>query len=1154
MSLPIKFEQIRDVSVEVLSNANEYANATRKASKDGKSEQIGKWFTDVRVLQYTRPFFRTVEGHDNTFFVIDVDVEIPSEKDITNYYTQDELRQMKIRASAEYMEQWLKDRDDLDFFPFISGKGMYLLQKYDKAIPKEALFSIIWNGKDGLFKPCTGNHKVPKLGCDGWHLYDGAELIRYVVHNHIEIKIKIDLRMVNGMGGRLFRVPYSPYYKFDTIYHCVPIIKKEDGAWDMDATIYNSLLYNMVVKPYTIPSFQFAEKLEEFGNLEQSVKQRRLRSTSFIYKIDVPEPNDELNEIQQQMIDEMELMVTGDVNMTPPCIRRSFLRDPDNPVDRHFARVNIMRYLAIRGNYTPSEIGTFIRFKVNDEEDNKPQNKHTLHQQVPYWYGDPEKPDFPASCNVMQNKSNRFFACGEEEKKLCTRSYCTGSQIRKIKKKPFIITRKKDENKKIDISHQVKSFNPMNREISRILKDNKTNYELIKTTRAGVTTSIIKESVRMGKKVLIIIPTNAIGEKTGSDAFWLIKQTYELNVRGAVFASNRRGCLKLQFTRRDLSERKSEEPRWGDGGLAYEKLSFHFKPTCISVDGACKYLDNIFTFPHYDRAGIPLPVIDARMDDYTRNDRRTSEGVCAYQSVIQNLEDLDVLFITYDKLRALSLSEDRELISQLINIFDVVFLDEISQFAQKSSDAVPLYQLDDEDNEWDLTTVLQNEMAILQLESHIDTVKKLVEIITEFNDVYINKLLMWESNKKFNKNPFIEKFDNPLSLSNQNFIEMNFPALYGVVSQFAEKYNVHLKNVEKTLILLSSESWWVQNIPTNENIIDCTIISAPVIEYARSFVGSFNMLKDKQVLVTDATMPLIKMSQLLGINFKRYVIGDPRNTNNYQLIITDNKVVYPFRLFMGGKDSYLEKLVEMIQIAVSRHGANNIMLVLPNSRKIYRYIKYMQSDGKIPNEMEITYYRSDKTIGVASDRRVMITVCAPYPPSGSYLWLASYYHELGLFSDVPIMKLSKQLEEMNAHQTYYQTIGRAKAPDNTQRSIIYAWGIDKKVLNKIIQMDDDVPIPHITSLRYKNSKAEILSHIAELWLQYHVIVDTSVIRIVNYLKKNRKQKYSLSMLKQILRLQKKDIEYLHQANPVIFDHFGVFYEKQNSSLYLYVDE
>jgi len=119
---------------------------------------------------------------------------------------------------------------------------------------------------------------------------------------------------------------------------------------------------------------------------------------------------------------------------------------------------------------------------------------------------------------------------------------------------------------------------------------------------------------------------------------------------------------------------------------------------------------------------------------------------------------------------------------------------------------------------------------------------------------------------------------------------------------------------------------------------------------------------------------------------------------------------------------------------------------------------------------------------------------------------------------------------------------------------VYAWGIDKKVLTRIIQMDDDVPIPHITSLRYKNSKAEILSHIADLWLQYHVIIDTSVIRIVNYLKKNKKQKYSLSMLKQILRLSKKDIVYLNKANPVIFDHFGVFYEKQNGSLYLYVDE
>lgn len=1154
MSLPIKFEQIRDVSRDILSNANEYANASRKASKDGKSEQIGKWFTDVRAMQYARPFFRTIEGHDNTFFVIDVDVDIPSEEAIKKYYTDDEIRQMKIRSATHFMEKWIQD-NGLDFFVYISGKGMYMIQKYEKAVPKEAFFPIVWNGKDGLFKPCTGNHKKPKITCDGWHLYDGAELIRIIVFNHIEIRLKIDLRMITGTGGRLFRVPYSPYYKYDTIYHCVPIIIRDNGSWDIDATIHNSLLHNLIVTEYKIPTFQFEELLESGANLETSIKQRRVRSATFMYKLSVPEPHDELNMIQLQMLEEMELMVIGEPNITPPCIKRSYLRDPENPVDRHFSRVNVMRYLAVKGSYTPSEIATFIRFKVNDEEDNKPQNKHTLHQQVPYWYGNPTNPDLPASCDVMQNQANRFFACGDAEKSVCTRTYCLSSQKKKKKTNKFIITRKKDEKKDIDISEQIKSFNPMNREISKILKKKNTNFELIKTTRAGVTTSIIKEGVRMGKKILIIIPTNAIGEKTGSDAFWLIKKTYEMDVRGAVFASNKRACLKLLFKKKDLKEKKNERVDWGESGLAFDKLSFHFKPSCISLeDGACKYLNNIFELPYLDNVGIPLPIIESRIDEYERNDRRNSEGICAYQSVLQNIEDLDVLFITYDKLRALSLSEDREIISQLINIFDVVFLDEISQFAQKSSDAVQLYKVSDDDEEWNLTTILSNELAVLQMESHVDTVKKLVEIITEFNDEYSNKLIVWESVDKFTEHAFIEKFNNPISLSNQNFIAENFSALYGVITQFAENHNIHLKHIEKILILLSSEDWWVQNIPTVENIIDCTIISAPIIDYARSFVGAFSMLKDKQVLVTDATMPLIKMSQLLGVNFERYVIGDPRNTNHYQLIITDNKVVYPFRLFMGGKDSYLDSLIEMINSINKQHGVNNVMLVLPNSNRIYRYIKFMQTEGKISDKLEVTYYRSDKTVGVASDKRIMITVCAPYPPAGSYLWLASYYHEMGLFSEVAIMDLSKQLEEMNAHQTYYQTIGRAKAPDNSERSIVYAWGIDSKVLNRIIQMDEDVPIPHITSLRYRNSKVEILSHIAQLWLQYHVIIDTAVIRIVNYLKKHRKQKYSLAMLKVILRLNNKDLEYLRKANPVIFDHFGVFYEKGKNTIYLYVDE
>ncbi len=1152
MSISSKFEQIHDVSRDMLSNANDYANASRHSDRHGTSEQIGKWFQDVRVLNYARPFFRTIEGYDNTYFVLDIDVSIPNEKHIEKYYTEDELRQIKIKASAQYFEEWLNNKEGLDFFKYISGKGLYLIQKYEKAVPKEAFLPIVWNGKEGLFTPCTGNHKKPKLTCDGWHLYDG-ELVRQIMYDHIEITLKIDLRMMNGIGGRLFRVPYSPYYKLDGIYHCVPVLFRKDGSWDIDATIENCYLHQMKVEPYTIPIFQFESKLEELGSLEQSIKRRNIRTASFIYKINVPEPDEELNLIQLQMIDEMELMVTGEVDVTPPCMKRSFLRDPENPVDRHFGRVNLLRYLAVKGNYTPSEIGTFIRFKVNDEEDNKSKNKHTLHQQVPYWYGDPKNPDLPPSCDKMQDPKNRFFACGEAEKSICSRTYCLSSQKRKIKKKKFKITRKTDEKKKTDVKAQNNSFAPMGREIRKILKDNNHNYELIKTTRAGVTTSLIKESVQMGKKLLVITPTNAIGEKTGSEAFWLMKVQHQMDIKGAVFSSNKKGCLKLKFRKKDLREKKTQEPNWGESGLAYEKLSFHFKPSCITETDSCKFLNDTFTLPHLDKAGIPLPIIESEVHKYQANNLRWSSGKCSYQSIIQQISELDVLFITYDKLRALSLSEDAVVISELIDIFDIVFLDEISQFAQKNSDSVPLYQLDDEEEEFELIDKLDIELAILQLDKHNKTVQKLVEIIEDFRDEYKNKLLVWESKNKFTKDAFIEKFDNPLSLSNRNYIEEFFSALYGVVAQFAEQYNIHLKYVEKILILLTSESWWVQNIPTNERIIDCNIISAPVVDFARSFVNSFDRYKKKQVIVTDATMPMIKMSQLFGVDFKRYVIGDPRNTNDYQLIITDNKLVYPFRLFMGGKDNYLDSLVEMIQTASVRHGAHNIMLVLPNSRKIYRYIKYLQSDGRISDKLDLTYYRSDKTVGVASDKRIMIAVCAPYPPTGSYLWLASYYHEIGLYSEVPIMRLSKQLEEMNAHQTFYQTIGRAKAPDNAERSIVYAWGIDRKVLSRIIQMDTDVPIPHITSLRYKNSKAEILSHIAELWLQYHVIVNTSVIRLVNYLKKNPKQKYSISMLKRILRLNDKDIAYLKKANPIIFDHFGIYYEKTNKAIYLYAD-
>jgi hypothetical protein len=224
------------------------------------------------------------------------------------------------------------------------------------------------------------------------------------------------------------------------------------------------------------------------------------------------------------------------------------------------------------------------------------------------------------------------------------------------------------------------------------------------------------------------------------------------------------------------------------------------------------------------------------------------------------------------------------------------------------------------------------------------------------------------------------------------------------------------------------------------------------------------------------------------------------------------------------------------------------MLVLPNSGRIYRHMAQQISKKLIP-KVQLTYYRSDITVGVSSDKRVMIAVCPPYPPTGSYQWLAQYYHEWKLFRDISTEDLSKKLENMNAYQTFYQTIGRVKSPDNSVRSVVYAWGINDKQLHTLMQMDNDVPLPHITSVNHRGGDIKLLPVVGMFWKQFGFVADTDVLKIMNYVKGNKKKTFTLKdVINRLFRLyntrmKTSILQQIINMPEDILDRYGIYIKK-----------
>ena len=98
----------------------------------------------------------------------------------------------------------------------------------------------------------------------------------------------------------------------------------------------------------------------------------------------------------------------------------------------------------------------------------------------------------------------------------------------------------------------------------------------------------------------------------------------------------------------------------------------------------------------------------------------------------------------------------------------------------------------------------------------------------------------------------------------------------------------------------------------------------------------------------------------------------------------------PQSLQYGTTEGYLP-LREQICRHTERYGIKigpeNVMIVLPNTDIYYWFIQRIRW-GAVPRGVEVTYYRSDKTLGVPCDRRVMICLSMPFTPNGSHLWLA----------------------------------------------------------------------------------------------------------------------------------------------------------------------
>lgn len=1199
-----------------------YKNNHRSLS--GKEEFRTKWFEDINALNWSTPFFRHVDGQDHTHFFIDIDVRLVSKAVKKQYqFYPDRLRALKLEAVIEYFRKWQLDYGGHKFLWKVSGTGLHAIQRIDRKIDRRRLIPVVLHlfppakrirskltlsapKNDIHVKPLSAGERTiylrPTLKDDGWCLdYDEKEK-NYIKRNWVRLweykgvvfKFILDLNFFYN-ATRIVRWTYSPYFNIPgRIYYSTPIT-----TWDVEKVLEESVYEGLKINKYLIPEFSFRQMIDWEDTVDDELWiQRRARGTKTSgivvtpYQIHLHDVEDILPVSYEHKLDEMSDSFIQGVGRVPPCMEAHYRRSLTKGVGGHWSRFLTGRYLRAFG-YSIEDIANWYRFRINDEDDNLPENRGALLNYLPHVLGPEDEPHRMPSCSIIQDPSHEYFVCDEEMQNECGRRHPLSKRPRKEEIKPIAEV---DRPSQFTGERERKTYWTAIKNLIRNAFTLDDNLVVWKATRAGVTTTMIRIASEMGKKMLVVVPTNRIGEVTFPDAMKIVKEDTDEVVNGAILASNRKGCLLLNFVERGLIEMKKRSPDWGDPTIAWTRLRYHSRPDCST----CSHNQAIVSVPILDKEGNPQPLNKSHILDY---DRRT--GYCAYITFREHIEEFDVIFVTYAKLYSLMVSgstDSEDLRDDLFGYFDIVLLDEVSTFANRSPIDLTvlkhpnLLERLDETAKVDLFAQIRHEVDLLSNYTTSRTAHEMIGWCNRFiaNFEYL-KLKQWKRDNptlmvvQERDETDMEVLSHPLSYYERNQLRADFNKVHGVLDNYTRNENRILGTMEDILLLMTEESWIVVNTPSPTRALELRFVSAPKTAEVKAFIRRFGGSRNnKHVFATDACMPEVNLSEFFNLNFKDFVVGDPRKTNKNQLIIADTRQIGVIRFSISMKcvdskcsywqndectlnhkfigrdptDDYnikervlkahykercyryqIEFLKECSAI-VRMYSPENVIVVLPNRDIYYWFIERIKW-GAVPKGIDVTYYRSDKTLGVPCDRRIMICLSMPFTPNGSHLWLAHYYRQDNLLMDIPMWDLAAKLRLNSCKQAFWQTIGRAKSPVGKTRSVVIAWGISEKGMSTLFDFNEDYMKDSLPFIFYppKRGHDERTNYIiGRFWRTYGAVPDPALLRLSQLVQSlvwmGRWIKHS--EIKRFGGLEQTDIERLATYyDEEMFGHLGV---------------
>jgi len=733
----------------------------------------------------------------------------------------------------------------------------------------------------------------------------------------------------------------------------------------------------------------------------------------------IPDPSPTTKEIYERIIDR-------------PCLKKAL----DSCRHTYWPRAVLAAAINAMGYKIEDAAAFFVRY-VCDAEDLK--NVGELQRQLAYHF--PRKSN--CMCRVFQNSSSNYYCCPGP----CGR------------KRPSDV----EPPLKLNVPEVTKFKTPEEYDAFFAgLVRGEGNASVLGAARSGKTTGIGMAVIRAHEQAVVLVPRLSIVTDTWNS---ILKMAEHEGVKtyACYIPDIRESCLKLRKlikANRDLHG--IEE---GDT-CAIEDLPYVTKPSCSD----CPYKDNYVSEPEPN-------VLYGAADE--------TEEICGYQTAIKNSTYWNIIVLTNKKWNRIAAGADEWFftpIFQMITARRLFVLDEVSSYFENPETEVPVWSKHKTDNtkDFDWLEAVKNEAGFIRnyLEERLNRMKwvdgggisprdRLALKITTIDEVYKQVRGEIEQNYKVviddpQRNVF--RFERTITVEEMDRIKKAFKLMEKSAYLKALHDNVALLRIYELIELGTELEWIFTNDPSISYEARVTIKIAPkTVGYINSATAG------AKIITLDIIPAIIPLERLFGGSWQHHNIGDRAGIYKQFVIFPDSIHIRASELL---REKYKERLIKVSRLEAKVFGDDRISILMPTIETENVTKRHLQDLPKI----DYRHHRGTKTVGVHCDRRVAISVCAPFSPRTSLHWLK--------FSPFAAYLSEVTHNQLWFHQQAKETMqGEARYvdPSGMARSSVFAFGQPKWVVERSY-MNSIVP-PKIANVpRNAEGPGEIMVQVAQQYI------------------------------------------------------------------------